>query len=67
MRSYADMSNTELRNAYFERFGGFFAVQWGDTLEEHREEVIACLKSGKPQDMKAFAASMPPIPKGAIA
>ena len=67
MRNYGKMSETELRNAYVERFGHFFAVQWGDSLEEHREEVISCLKSGRPQDMDAFRASAPVIPEGAVA
>ena len=63
---YDSMSNNELHELYYRVFGVFFAMNWDDD-DPHRDEVIACIESGTPQDEEAFWASIPDLPEGVIA
>jgi len=63
---YSRMTDNELHKLYYKTFGMFFAIQWDDD-DMHRDEVIACLESGTPQDEDAFWASVPELPTGVVA
>lgn len=57
---YRDMTDEELRDAYREEFGAEFMADWGQG--GHRDEILACLEAGEPQDVGEFIASLPRWP-----
>lgn len=60
---YSKMTDNELHELYLDTFGRCFAMQWDDD-DMHRDEVIACLESGTPQDVDAMTMD---VPDGAVA
>lgn len=63
---YSKMTDNELHELYLDTFGTCFAMLWDDD-DMHRDEVIACLESGTPQDEDALWASVPDLPAGVVA
>lgn len=63
---YSKMTDNELHELYLDTFGTCFAMLWDDD-DMHRDEVIACLESGTPQDLDALWASAPDLPAGVVA
>ena len=57
---YRDMTDDELHATYLQRFGACFVADWSQGA--HRDEVIACLEAGVPQDTEAAIASLPRWP-----
>lgn len=48
-QDYSSVSTSDLNRMYFDKFGEFFFLRWDD-FGDHREEIIACLESGIPQN-----------------
>ena len=55
---YKEMSDSEVHELYADTFGEYFATHWDDD-DPHRDEVIACIESGIPQDKSALVMRLP--------
>ena len=53
------MRMDELKGLYFETFGSFFGIQWGDDDESYRPWIIDCIASGIPQDESKIPGFVP--------